>query len=196
MAAPATPGASDREGRDPAAAWDEVRPAPVVLVTGPETVLAERAIRLLRDILRAEDPTLEVSDLDAGAYAPGELHHPREPVPLRRAPADPGRRRREVTDAFLDEALAYLEAPADDTYLVLRHAGGVRGKKLLDAIRGRHRRRHRDRLRRAQARQRQARLRGRRVPRPRGAGSPAARCAPSSPPSATTSPSSRRPAGS
>lgn len=39
------------------------------------------------------------------------------------------------TDTFLVEALEYLENPADDTYLVLRHGGGVRGKKLLDALR-------------------------------------------------------------
>src|SRR5690606_25640249 len=38
-------------------------------------------------------------------------------------------------DAFLDETLRYLESPAADTFLVLRHGGGVRGKKLLDAIR-------------------------------------------------------------
>lgn len=35
----------------------------------------------------------------------------------------------------MSEVLSYLEAPADDTYLVLRHAGGVRGKKMLDALR-------------------------------------------------------------
>jgi DNA polymerase III subunit delta len=40
------------------------------------------------------------------------------------------------TDSFITETLDYLESPAADTYLVLRHAGGVRGKKLLDAIRG------------------------------------------------------------
>jgi DNA polymerase-3 subunit delta len=39
------------------------------------------------------------------------------------------------SDAFITETLKYLDAPADDTYVVLRHAGGVRGKKLLDAIR-------------------------------------------------------------
>src|SRR5690606_17660585 len=31
-------------------------------------------------------------------------------------------------------ALAYLAAPADDVWLVLQHGGGVRGKKLLDAV--------------------------------------------------------------
>lgn len=115
--------------------WDQVRPAPVVLVSGAEDVLADRAIRLLRDILRAEDESLEVSDLDAGAYAPGELltlASPSlfaEPRMLRVANVD------KMTDAFLDEALGYLESPAEETYLVLRHPGGVRGKKLLDAIR-------------------------------------------------------------
>lgn len=105
-------------------------------MSGTETVLADRAIRLLRDTLRTEDPTLEVSDLDAGAYAPGELLTLASPSLF----GEPRLIRVEgvekTGDAFLEEALAYLESPADDTYLVLRHAGGVRGKRLLDAIRG------------------------------------------------------------
>ena len=40
----------------PQLAWDQVRPAPVVLISGTESVLADRSIRLLRDILKAEDP--------------------------------------------------------------------------------------------------------------------------------------------
>lgn len=119
----------------PQLAWDQVRPAPVVLVSGGETVLAERAIRMLRDILRAEDPSLEVSDIDAGAYAPGELLTLASPSLF----AEPRLIRvtgvEKATDAFLEETLAYLASPADETYLVLRHSGGVRGKKLLDAVR-------------------------------------------------------------
>src|SRR5690606_22862847 len=38
-------------------------------------------------------------------------------------------------DVFLEEALRYLEQPDADTCVILRHAGGVRGKKLLDALR-------------------------------------------------------------
>ena len=53
--------------------WDRVRPAPVILVSGTESVLADRAIRALRDTLRAEDPSLELSDIEADHYAPGEL---------------------------------------------------------------------------------------------------------------------------
>jgi DNA polymerase-3 subunit delta len=129
-------------GRAPAAktaipqlSWDQVRPAPIVLVSGTETVLADRAVRLLRDILRAEDPSLEVSDIDAGAYAPGELITLASPSLF----AEPRLIRVEnvdkMTDAFLDEALAYIQSPADETYVVLRYPSGTRGKKLLDAIR-------------------------------------------------------------
>lgn len=119
----------------PQLSWDAVRPAPVVLVSGTETVLADRAIRLLRDILKAEDPTLEIAELDAANYAPGELLTLASPSLF----GEPRFIRvdavEKTSDAFLDEVLGYLENPADDTYLVLRHAGGVRGKKLLDTIR-------------------------------------------------------------
>jgi DNA polymerase III subunit delta len=120
----------------PRLTWDKVRPARVVLVSGTEEFLAERAIRLLRDILRAEDPSLEINDLDASGYAPGELITLASPSLF----AEPRMIRvtgvEKCSDAFLSETLRYIQAPADDTYLVLRHAGGVRGKKLLDAVRG------------------------------------------------------------
>ena len=49
----------------PQLSWNQVRPAPVVLISGPEQVLAERSSATLRDLLRSEDPALEVSDLEA-----------------------------------------------------------------------------------------------------------------------------------
>ena len=57
----------------PQIAWHEIRSAPVVLVTGPESFLADRASTMLRDALRGQDPSLEVHDLGADTYAPGEL---------------------------------------------------------------------------------------------------------------------------
>lgn len=119
----------------PQLAWYEVRPAPVVLVSGAQDLFADRAIKGLRDFLRAEDPSLEVSDIDAGAYQPGELLTLASPSLF----AEPRLIRvsnvEKCTDAFLTEALGYLTEPAESAYLVLRHGGGVRGKKLLDAIR-------------------------------------------------------------
>jgi DNA polymerase-3 subunit delta len=119
----------------PQLAWDSVRPAPIVLVSGTETVLADRAIRQLRDILKAEDPSLEVSDLDAGSYSPGQLITLASPSLFGEPRLIRVENVEKTSDPFLEEALAYLAMPADDTYLVLRHNGGVRGKKLLDAIR-------------------------------------------------------------
>ncbi len=128
--------AATRAQKIPQLTWDKVRPAPVVLVTGSETFLAERAIGLLRDILRTEDASLEVSDIAADDYSPGELATFASPSLF----GEPRLVRvtgvEKCTDAFLSETLAYLESPASDCYLVLRHAGGVRGKKLLDALRG------------------------------------------------------------
>jgi DNA polymerase III delta subunit len=116
--------------------WDRIRPAAVVLVSGPEQFLADRATRQLRDQLAAEDPSLEVHDLEADHYQPGELVTLASPSLF----AEPRLIRvsnvEKCTDAFLTETLRYLETPADDTTLVLRHGGGVRGKKLLDAVRG------------------------------------------------------------
>ena len=119
----------------PQLGWDRVRPAPVILVSGTEQFLADRAIGLLRDILRAEDASLEVSDIEADAYAPGELATLASPSLFGEPRLVRATGVEKCTDAFITETLSYLSAPASDCYLVLRHAGGVRGKKLLDAVR-------------------------------------------------------------
>jgi DNA polymerase-3 subunit delta len=120
----------------PQLGWDKIRPARVILVSGTEGLLADRAIRLLRDTLKVEDPSLEVNDIEADHYTPGELVTMASPSLFGEPRFIRAINVEKCTDAFITEVLAYLEIPADDTYLVLRHAGGVRGKKLLDAIRG------------------------------------------------------------
>ncbi|HEV7623098.1 MAG TPA: DNA polymerase III subunit delta [Amnibacterium sp.] len=131
-AAPTRSGAA----KIPTLSWDEARPAPVVLVSGPEDMLAERAIRSIRTALVAADPSVEVSDLDAAVASPGDLTTLASPSLF----GEPRLIRvtgvERLSDGFLTEALRYLEHPADDTTVVLRHAGGARGKKLLDAVRG------------------------------------------------------------
>lgn len=120
----------------PQLSWRSPQPAPLVLVSGPEEVCAERAIAGVRDYLRAEDPSLEVSDLRADDYTSGSLlgmTSPSlfgEPRLVRVAGVE------KCSDTFLTEALAYLEAPQEGATVILRHTGAsVRGKKLLDAIR-------------------------------------------------------------
>ncbi|WP_345750322.1 DNA polymerase III subunit delta [Microbacterium rhizophilus] len=116
--------------------WRSPRPAPVVLVTGPEEVCAERAIAGVRDYLKAEDPALEIADIRADDYTAGTLlavSAPSlfgEPRLVRVSGVE------KCSDAFLAEALAYIEHPQEGATVVLRHTGAtVRGKKLLDAVR-------------------------------------------------------------
>jgi DNA polymerase-3 subunit delta len=115
--------------------WRRIRPAPIVLVSGPEGFLADRAIRMLRDTLKAEDPSIEINDLEADGYVPGELISLASPSLFNERRLIRVENVEKCTDAFISETLSYLDYPADDTYVILRHAGGVRGKKLLDAIR-------------------------------------------------------------
>lgn len=115
--------------------WNEAIAAPIVLITGSEGFLADRASHRIRELLKAKDPSLEVSDLDASAYIPGELL-------TRASPSLFGEPRmiritevEKCNDEFLGEMLDYVSSPDADTTVVLRHAGGVRGKKLLDTLR-------------------------------------------------------------
>ncbi len=107
-----------------------------MLISGPEMFLADRASRVIRDTLRAADAALEVYELDASGYASGELFTVASPSLF----ADPRLIRvdsvEKSSDAFLEDAKRYLTDPAEGTTLVLRHAGGQRGKALLDVVRG------------------------------------------------------------
>jgi len=116
--------------------WRQPRAAPLVLVSGPEEVCAERATGAIRTLLKADDPALEVTDLRADDYTSGTLLAVTSPSLF----GEPRLVRiggvEKCTDAFLAEALAYIEAPQEGATVVLRHTGAtVRGKKLLDAIR-------------------------------------------------------------
>ena len=128
-------GATAAKAVIPQLAWHEIRPAPVVLLSGPEDFLADRANRLLRDALRDRDPSLEVHDLTADGYGPGELLTLASPSLFGEPRLIRVENVEKTTDAFLLEMIDYLGAPADDTVVVLRHGGGVRGKRLLDAVR-------------------------------------------------------------
>jgi DNA polymerase-3 subunit delta len=115
--------------------WSAAKPAPVVLVSGTEGFLAARAIRAIREQLRAADPNLEVSDLDAAEYFPGQLLTLASPSLFGEPRLIRVSNVEKCNDAFLVEALEYIASSDADTTLVLRHGGGVRGKRLLDAIR-------------------------------------------------------------
>lgn len=113
----------------------EIRPAPLVLLAGPEDYFADLALDLLRRTLRLEDPSLEVSELDAASYAAGELATVVSPSLFMEPRLVIATGVEKASDAFIEEAARYVAGPVDGTTLVLRHAGGTRGKRLLDAVR-------------------------------------------------------------
>ncbi|MFJ6311558.1 DNA polymerase III subunit delta [Pseudarthrobacter oxydans] len=129
--------AQKRATRSPAsnaATWRDVTPAAVVLVSGPEEYLGIRAMDRVRAQVRAAAPDVEVSRINAAAYEPGTLL-------MQVSPSLFGERKlieveavEAMNDAFLADALRYVEHTEPDAVLVLRHGGGVRGKKLLDAV--------------------------------------------------------------
>lgn len=106
----------------------------VVLVSGPESLLADRAVETLVSAARREDASAEVTDieaarLDAGSLAAitgGSLFATRAVAIIRDLAGLPA----ELTDAV--SALA--RDPHDDLALVLVHGGGVKGKGLLDKV--------------------------------------------------------------
>lgn len=114
--------------------WRDVKPAAVILVGGPEEYLGIRAIDHIRAQVRAGDPDVELSRLNAAAYEPGFLRMVVSPSLFGERKLIEVEGVESMNDAFLTDALTYLKQPEDDAVLVLRHGGGVRGKKLLDAI--------------------------------------------------------------
>lgn len=104
------------------------------LVTGPESLLADRAVAELLGRVRAQDPAVEVSEVDAGRVDAGRL------AAMTGASLFSTRRVAVVTDlASLPTELhpALLElarAALPDLALILVHGGGQKGKGLLDKL--------------------------------------------------------------
>jgi len=116
------------------ATWRDVTPAAVVLVTGPEEYLGIRAMDRVRSQVRAAAPDVEVTRLNAGSYEAGSLAMNVSPSLFGESKLIEVEGLESMNDAFLADALGYLQHPEQDAVLVLRHGGGVRGKKLLDAV--------------------------------------------------------------
>lgn len=107
---------------------------PLVLVSGPEGVLAERAVTATLDDVRVSRPDLEVVRLYAAGYESGTLGVHTSPSLFGNATAVVVHDLDEAPDDLQTELLAYLASPADDVWLVVLHKSGNRGKKVLDTL--------------------------------------------------------------
>lgn len=107
----------------------------VVLVTGPEALLADRAVTGIVAACRLDEPQVDVAEteairLDPGSLATmsgGSLFASRSVVVVRDLANLP--------TPLTDQLLALATDPLPDLALVLVHGGGVKGKALLDKLR-------------------------------------------------------------
>ncbi|QGN31756.1 DNA polymerase III subunit delta [Microlunatus sp. Gsoil 973] len=106
----------------------------VVLISGPESLLADRAVAERLDAARSQDPDVEIAQVDGGELDPGTFaeitggslfssHRMAVIRDLGSTPAD-------VQTAIL----SVVDKPLDDVGLVLVHPGGVKGKALMDRL--------------------------------------------------------------
>ena len=107
---------------------------PYVLISGPESVLAERALDATLDALRAGDPDLEVIKLYSEGYQSGTLTMHASPSLFGGTKAIVVVDFEEAPDELQTDVLAYLAAPAEEVTLVVAHKSGMGGKKVLDTL--------------------------------------------------------------
>jgi DNA polymerase-3 subunit delta len=113
-------------------------PAPLTLVTGPEELLADRAVAEVIAAARSADPTVEICDLAAGALEAGAFAELVSPSLFGEAKVVVLRGIQDFGAQQAEEIKRYLADPAVQIALVLTHPGGVKGgKALLDAVRER-----------------------------------------------------------
>ncbi|WP_346007345.1 DNA polymerase III subunit delta [Janibacter terrae] len=107
---------------------------PFVLVQGPETVLADRAVDQVVADVRVGAPDLEVVTLRAEGYEEGELSIHAGPSLFGEDKVIVVRDLHLAPDVLQLDLLAYLADPEDGVTLVVTHASGNKGKKVLDTL--------------------------------------------------------------
>lgn len=108
----------------------------LTVITGREEVLVDRAVDQVVRAARAADPQAEVRALAAGQLTPGELAMLASPSLFATTIVLVVRGVEEAAGAVADE-LADLSRRAgrDGLWLVLVHAGGAKGRQVLEAAR-------------------------------------------------------------
>ena len=110
--------------------------APVTLVIGPETLLAERAISAVTRAARATDPDADVSEVAGADLTAGALAEHVSPSLFATCRVLVVRGVQDVSDTAAEALLALAASPPDDVRVILVHPGGPKGKRLLDGLRG------------------------------------------------------------
>ncbi len=108
---------------------------PLVLLVGDEELLVGRAVSAVAAATRRRDPGVVETELVGGEIEGPELHELVSPSLFGDSRLIVIRSAQDVRVAALAVLKPYVEAAADGTILVIQHAGGAKGKALLDAAR-------------------------------------------------------------
>ena len=109
--------------------------APVTLAVGQEDLLLDRAVQEVVAAARAADADTDVRDLTPDQLQPGTLAELTSPSLFAERKVVVVRNAQDLSADTIKDVKAYLGAPAEEITLVLLHAGGAKGKGLLDAAR-------------------------------------------------------------
>jgi len=109
--------------------------APVTLAVGQEDLLLDRAVREVVAAARAADSDTDVRDLTPDQLQPGTLAELTSPSLFAERKVVVVRNAQDLSADTVKDVKAYLGSPAEEITLVLLHAGGAKGKGLLDAAR-------------------------------------------------------------
>lgn len=107
---------------------------PLVLISGPETVIAERALASTLEELRESASDLEVVRLAAATYEAGSLGMHASPSLFGGEKCIVVQDLDEAADELQEDLLAFLAAPEPEVTLVVTHKSGQRGTKVLDTL--------------------------------------------------------------
>jgi len=106
----------------------------LVLVSGPEQILAQRAVDGVLVTLRAHDPGVDVVRLAAADYEPGALGVHASPSLFGGWTAIVVEDFDEADDALVEDAHALAQDLPEGVTLIVRHKSGNRGKRVLDVL--------------------------------------------------------------
>lgn len=109
--------------------------APVTVAVGQEELLLDRAVQQVVAAARAADPDTDVRDLASPELQPGTLAELTSPSLFAERKVVVVRSAQDLAADSVKDVKAYLASPAEEITLVLLHAGGPKGKGLLDAAR-------------------------------------------------------------
>ncbi|MFK8912754.1 DNA polymerase III subunit delta, partial [Streptomyces sp. YS-3] len=109
--------------------------APLTLAVGQEDLLLDRAVQQVVAAARAADADTDVRDLASDQLQPGTLAELTSPSLFAERKVVVVRNAHDLSADTIKDVKAYLDAPAEEITLVLLHAGGAKGKGLLDAAR-------------------------------------------------------------